>query len=77
MLYDYRKRKICLEDERWLHINKNHPETDNEIDFIRETVSNHKYCVVVYKVLSIYGFIITSYFTRRPSFKRKLIWKKQ
>ena len=45
--------------------------------FFKTPVSENKYCVVVYKVMGLDGFIITSYFTRRPSFKRKLIWKKQ
>lgn len=40
-------------------------------------VSHYKYCVVIYKVLKDDGFVITGFFTRRPSFKRKLLWKKQ
>lgn len=98
---DYKKRRIRLENERWSHINDNHPETRNNLEFLKNTlespdfiqegnkkellavkifektpVSKHKYCTVVYKVNGIDGFVITSYFTRRPSFKRKLIWKR-
>ncbi len=45
--------------------------------FVKTPVSDNKYCVVVYKYSdSATGFVITAYYTRRPSFKRKLIWKK-
>jgi hypothetical protein len=39
-------------------------------------ITENKYFVVVYKLQKIDGFLVTSYFTRRPSFRRKLIWKK-
>lgn len=101
LLIDHKNKKIRLGDERWEHINENHPETVNGLEYIKETlskpdfvqqgsnfellsfkkytktpISRNKYCVVVYKSNGIDGFVITSYFTRRPSFKRKLIWKK-
>ncbi|MFH0975106.1 MAG: hypothetical protein V1874_04905 [Spirochaetota bacterium] len=45
--------------------------------FAKTPVSENKYCIVVYKNISLdKGFILTVYFTRRPSFKRKIIWKK-
>jgi|SRR3972149_3599910 len=39
-------------------------------------ITDNKYFVVVYKLLDKDGFLITAYFTRRPSFRRKLIWKR-
>jgi hypothetical protein len=42
--------------------------------FAKTPVSVNKYCVVVYNETK--GFVITAYFTRRPSFRRKLLWKK-
>ncbi len=102
LVKDYRKREIRIETERWEHISRNHPETENNFEYIRTTISDpdfvqtgnkkellaiklfdktpvsyQKYCVVVYKLHENSGFIITAYFTRRPSFKRRLIWKKQ
>lgn len=44
--------------------------------YTKTPISRNKYCVVVYKTIDTDGFVITSYFTRRPSFKRKLLWKK-
>ncbi|MBZ0202652.1 MAG: hypothetical protein IT281_00705 [Ignavibacteria bacterium] len=44
--------------------------------YAKTPISHNKYCVVVYKISGQEGFVITSYFTRRPSFKRKLVWKK-
>lgn len=44
--------------------------------YMKTPISRNKYCVVVYKTFGIDGFVITSYFTRRPSFKRKLLWKR-
>jgi hypothetical protein len=44
--------------------------------YTKTPISRNKYCVVVYKTTGTDGFVITSYFTRRPSFKRKLLWKK-
>ncbi|MEW6420010.1 MAG: hypothetical protein AB1480_18160 [Nitrospirota bacterium] len=44
--------------------------------FKKTPVTDNKYCIVVYKLENMDGFLVTSYFTRRPSFRRKLIWKK-
>jgi hypothetical protein len=45
--------------------------------FRKTPISANKYCIVVYKCNdSLQGFIVTVYFTRRPSLKRKIIWKK-
>jgi hypothetical protein len=44
--------------------------------FKKTPITDNKYCTVVYKPLEEDGFIITAYFTRRPSFRRNLIWKK-
>lgn len=44
--------------------------------FKRTPISENKYCVVVYKPRNGEGFVITAYFTRRPSFRRKLLWRK-
>ena len=66
-------------------------ETLSEPDFIQEgsksellsikkfkktPISDNKYLVVVYKPENMGGFLVTAYFTRRPSFRRKLVWKK-
>jgi hypothetical protein len=99
---DYKGDSVRLEDERWKHININHPETRGQIELIKETIKTpdyvqegdkkeilaikrfwktpvtyNKYCVVIYRKTESNGFIITSYFARRPSFKRKLLWKKR
>ena len=39
-------------------------------------ITDDKYLVVIYKLRNKDGFLITAYFTRRPSFRRKLIWKR-
>lgn len=44
--------------------------------FTKTPITDNKYCVVVYKLKEEDGFLITAYFTRRPSFRRKLLWKK-
>lgn len=45
--------------------------------FSKTPISENKYCIVVSRDVDLNkGFIITAYFTRRPSFKRKLLWKK-
>ena len=44
--------------------------------FKKTPISDNKYCTVVYNPSDTEGFMITSYFTRRPSFRRNLIWKK-
>ena len=44
--------------------------------FKKTPISDNKYCTVIYKPLEENGFMITAYFTRRPSFRRNLIWKK-
>ncbi len=54
--------------------------TKGELIVIRKykktPVTDNKYFVVAYKIQQLDGFLITAYFTRRPSFRRKLIWKK-
>ena len=44
--------------------------------YAKTPISEHKYCIVVYKYDDVDGFIITAYFSRRPSFRRNLVWKK-
>lgn len=44
--------------------------------FLKTPISDNKYCVVVYTLKDTDGFIITAYFTRRPSFRRRLKWKR-
>lgn len=44
--------------------------------FKKTPISDNKFCTVVYKHSGEEGFMITAYFTRRPSFRRKLIWKR-
>lgn len=44
--------------------------------FKKTPITENKYCVVIYKYENNSGFIVTAYFTRRPSFRRKLVWKK-
>lgn len=44
--------------------------------FKKTPVSDNKYCIAVYKLENMDGFLVTAYFTRRPSFRRKLIWRK-
>jgi hypothetical protein len=45
--------------------------------FAKTPITENKYCIVVYRLIqSGTGFIITAYFSRRPSFKRRLKWKK-
>ncbi len=44
--------------------------------FKKTPISENKYLVVVYKLENIDSFLVTAYFTRRPSFRRKLIWKR-
>lgn len=39
-------------------------------------ISENKYCVAAYRLDNTDGFLVTAYFTRRPSFRRKLVWKK-
>ena len=41
--------------------------------FKKTPISGDKYCTVVYKSSEPEGFMITAYFTRRPSFRRNLI----
>lgn len=47
--------------------------------FEKTSITHNKYCIVVYKKFpdSNTGFIITSYFARRLSNKRKTIWEKK
>jgi hypothetical protein len=44
--------------------------------FKKTPISDNKFCTVVFKRGDPDGFVITVYLTRRPSFRRKLIWKK-
>jgi len=43
--------------------------------FDRTPVSRNKYAVVVYTNRYEDDFIITAYFTRRPSTRRKILWR--
>ncbi len=44
--------------------------------YTRTPVSEGKYLIVVYKEISkIDGFLITAYFSRKKSKRRKIIWK--
>ncbi len=43
--------------------------------YLKTPVSENKYLVVVYREFENDGFVITAYFTRRYSKRRKIIWK--
>ena len=46
------------------------------VKLYKDTPFETKYLVVVYKEISaIDGFILTAYFTRKPSERRKILWK--
>jgi len=45
--------------------------------FTKTPVQEDKYMVVVYKEGTKEGFVITAFFTRRPSKIREIIWKQQ
>jgi len=46
------------------------------IRYYRTTPLTSKYLVVIYKeVRSLDGFIITSYFSNKPSERREVVWK--
>jgi hypothetical protein len=46
------------------------------IKYFKETPLTEKYLVVIYKEIDKEkGFIITAYFTRRPSERRRILWK--
>ena len=46
------------------------------IRFYKETPLSQKFLIVVYKEVSEYdGFVVTAYFTRKPSTHRRTIWK--
>jgi hypothetical protein len=46
------------------------------VRFFKETPLTQKFLIVIYKEVSEYdGFILTAYFTRKPSTHRRLIWK--
>ncbi|MBE0517002.1 MAG: hypothetical protein IBX41_06385 [Methanophagales archaeon] len=91
---------IRLSSERWEHVEKRHPEMEEQKDLVLETVSNpdfiqqgdygeflavkyikktpltEKYLVVSYKeITEREGFVITAYFTSKPSKGRVTIWK--
>jgi hypothetical protein len=47
------------------------------VRFFKETPLTQKFLVVIYKEVSEYdGFIVTAYFTRKPSTYRRIIWKR-
>ncbi len=44
--------------------------------YLKSSVSENKYLIVAYEEISnVDGFIITAYYTRRLSKRRKVIWK--
>lgn len=44
--------------------------------FSKTPVSRDKFMVVVYKETRGEGFVITAYFTRRPSKRRRILWSR-
>jgi hypothetical protein len=87
--------------ERWEHIVEKHPEVENQMHRLLETIAEpdeiregdfgellalrfyadtpltSKFLVVAYREISMRdGFIVTSYFTRRLSGRRRVIWKR-
>lgn len=47
------------------------------IKFYKETPLTSKYLVVIYKeIKSSDGFVITAYYTNKPSERRKIIWRR-
>lgn len=45
------------------------------IKFYKKTPLTSKYLVVVYKELTNDGFVITAYYTVKPSERRQIVWK--
>ena len=46
------------------------------VKLYKQTSLDVKYLVVVYKEISaIDGFVLTAYYTRKPSERRKILWK--
>ena len=46
------------------------------VRFYQETPLTQKYLVIAYKEISARdGFIVTAYFTNKPSERRKVVWK--
>ncbi len=46
------------------------------IKFYKETPLTSKYLVVIYKEIESFdGFVITAYYTNKPSERRKILWK--
>ena len=50
-------------------------ETLMAIKFYKHTSMTSKYLIVVYRELSLDGFILTAYLANSPSAKRRVIWK--
>ncbi len=46
------------------------------VRFYQETPLTQKYFIIAYKEISTKdGFIVTAYFTNKPSERRKIVWK--
>ena len=46
------------------------------VKFYKQTPLTQKYLIVVYKeILAVDGFVVTAYFTREFSKKRRILWK--
>ena len=92
---------VRLTDERWSHVESNHPEmqahralvleTVGEPDFVQEgdfgvllaarqynqAPLAGKYVLVAYRELGkTDGFVLTAYLTRRPSLRRRILWRR-
>jgi hypothetical protein len=99
-VYSTNRIPIRLTNDRWEHIVRRHPEMQNQVEKIKETILNpysilegdygellavryynktpltEKYLIVVYKEISDNdGFVLTTYFTRELSKRRRVIWK--
>jgi hypothetical protein len=91
---------IRLNDERWSHIVRRHPEMEGQRGWVLETLTEpdmiqqgdfgellairfyfgtpltDKYLVAAYRETDADdGFILTAYFTNRPSAGRVTVWK--
>jgi NADPH-dependent curcumin reductase CurA len=42
----------------------------------KSPVTNNKYLIAVYKELSMDGFLITAYYTRKYNLNREVLWKR-
>ncbi len=75
MIIVYSKNDVAirLTKERWNHIVNRHPELFDQKEKVLQTITNP---IAIYKELSNKdGFLITAYFTNKPSERRQVIWK--